>query len=129
MARAQKTQVVIDGPLFEPDMVRRLHAAIDEGILDLAQQGERYLKDELRGAFRVSTGRYVGSIESARKGGLRAGIHSSDKLRRKTFLESGYRRGVKTRRKGGWYFRHTYTRLRREDPNSFVLPYIIKALD
>lgn len=129
MARKPSAHVEISGPLFDGDTTRRVHAAVDRGLLDLAEQGERYLKDELRGALRVQTGRYVGSIEAGRKASLSAGVRSVDTLRRKTFLETGRRNGVKTRRKGGWYFRHTATRLQREDPTGFILPYIVKALD
>ena len=91
------------GPLF--DAARRegaLDAGIDAGLRRLVPQVEARTREKFS-ASGIPAGRFLASIQGEVREGI-GNVSSSDPRRLRTWLETGRRRGVKTRRKGayGW---------------------------
>lgn len=98
-------KVTVKGPLF--DAARNqgvLNKGIRNGTLKLAPRVQAEVKRKLL-ASGVPSGRYANSITTKVYDSGFGVVKSDDPRKLRTWLETGRRRGVKTRRKGAYAWR------------------------
>jgi hypothetical protein len=120
-------KVKTTGVIF--DKARRegvLKAGIAAGTKKLLPKVERVVTQKLN--FKNATGRYERSISSKVYDSGLGVVRSTDKIKRKTFLESGVRNGVKTRRKGNYAWRAGKSFVRSEQKQGYYQEEIARRL-
>lgn len=133
-----KPTVKLDGPIFEPDVVRRFQREIGEGIQEVGAEGEGILMGFISKAGFEESDRFLRSVDSEKKsksGDIDASsvtvtddwAHMGAGRPTKTWFEEGRRANVRLR-KGGWGFKNSAARLRTFDYESMFRARITRAL-
>jgi hypothetical protein len=121
-------KVKTTGVIF--DKARRegvLKAGIAAGTKKLLPKVERVVIQKLN--FKNATGRYERSISSKVYDSGLGVVRSTDKIKRKTFLETGVRSGVKTKRKGSYAWRAGKSFVRSEQKQGYYENEIARRLN
>jgi hypothetical protein len=120
-------KVKTTGVIF--DKARRegqLKAGIAAGTKKLLPRVERVVIQKLN--FKNATGRYERSISSKTLENGGGVVRSTDSIKRKTFLETGKRSGVKTKRKGNYAWRAGKSFVRSEQKRGYYQEEIARRL-
>jgi hypothetical protein len=137
MARGPRQNVYIDievsGSLFDKDVNRAVSKAIYAGLLEVAEKGVDFIREELHPGHGYDQGRFYESLDAIPLKGFRATATIPDKNfpTIRTWLERGRRRGVQTRRKGLYVFSHASSKTNRfmaAHPD-LIVSRIIKELE
>ena len=138
MARIQKQYIEIDGPLFDPDMVRRFKDAVAEGIEELADEADDIMASQILAGGFVRTRQFLESVDvvfirsSPDVIGyakiLPTAVWPKPDRPTRTWIAYGQRRGVKLR--GGFnIFARTATVLRRMQPEERIAKRVQTVLE
>jgi hypothetical protein len=135
MARKPSEYVEVSGPLFEPDVVRRVKRAIGKGVEEVGEESAGVMMGFIAARF-MDTGAFMRSVESDfRQSGDNIGYAKVAPTAAwpepgrptKTWAETG-QRGGKRLRKGAYIMRNTATRVRIFDLPKRFAKYIQEAI-
>ena len=128
MAKRKSQFIELDGPVFDPEVQKLIVGALNEGIEDLAQEGEGILVGFIHQSGFVKTGAFASSVDSemrnrnaAEPGYAKLGVTDAwpnPNRPTREWLVTGRRGGVKLR-KGNGVFAKTATRLKDFSAETF----------
>jgi len=125
-------EVIVDGPLFDGDPVKKTREAIDLGAVDLTGEISSLAVDlapfrsgEYRNSFRVYNSKTDDMFAWAHANPYGRGTLGA----RSTWLETGKRRGVKTARRGSYHSRTATRRFSGINKDEWFLPYLMEAFN
>lgn len=138
MARRPNQYIEFEGPLFDPDVIRRFKDAVAEGIEELADEGDDVMMAQIaKGGF-VRTGQLLRSVDVVfvRRSRdvigyakiLPTAVWPDPDRPTRTWIAHGVRRGVKMRR-GFDIFTRTTTVLRRMQPAERIAARVQTVLE
>lgn len=67
MARRVSTYIELDGPLFEPSMIRKFNGAVYSGMEEIADEGDDIMASQIVAGGFVDTGRLLRSVDITTK--------------------------------------------------------------
>lgn len=135
MARVKK-YIELDGPLFDPDVIKRFKDEVAEGIEEVGDEAAGILAGFTANRGFVRSGMFLRSISSefVRSGDAigyakvaPTAVWPTAARPTRTWAERGVRNGVRLR-KGLWLFRNTATRTRQLDFEHMFAERIRRAL-
>lgn len=132
--------VILEGPIFDADVIGNLRRELGKGIQELGEEGEGILMGFISSKGFENTGAFLRSVTSAIALHNPAvypdasmievtddWAHHGKGRPTKTWFEEGKRNGVRLR-KGRWGFKNTATRLKAMDYDKFFSDRIAKVL-
>ena len=121
MARVKK-YIELDGPLFDPDVIKRFKDEVAEGIEEVGDEAAGILAGFTANRGFVRSGDAIGYAKVAP-----TAVWPTAARPTRTWAERGVRNGVRLR-KGLWLFRNTATRTRQLDFEHMFAERIRRAL-
>jgi hypothetical protein len=139
MAKRLNTWVEIDGPLFDPNVSKRMKDALAKGIVGLAEEGAQITQDFVYSAGFVQSGRFakgIGVEVTRRRGAGYATVkvvdegaaYPSNNRPTRTLMDYGQRNGVRVRT-GVYAFRKAKRRMDSMKYDGYFLPALMGALE
>lgn len=138
MARRASQYVELEGPLFDPDVIRRFKQAVAEGIEELADEGDDIMMSQIAAGGFVRTGQLLQSVDVVfvRRSRdvigyakiLPTAVWPEPDRPTRTWIARGLRRGVKLRRSFD-IFARTTTVLRRMQPEERIAAKVQTVLE
>lgn len=123
-----RMKVNLEGPFFSLNHQKAIDGEIHDGMGDLVEMAEGFVKEEIQPGNGYLTGEFYDSIEGEVRPRRVGVVRSLDSREIRTWLERGTRRGVRLR-KGSYMFTHARTKLNRLQMERFFLDRIVKRLN
>lgn len=127
--KSANMKVEFNGPIWNPFVGRAMRKAASGEIEKLAHEGAQFVVEEMQPGHGVLSGAFASSISGELRGELLGVVRSDSALPIRTWLETGYRRGRKTGRRGGYFFRHGKTKLAATGPADRIGKAVAKVLN